>query len=577
MTTVTNLHNSENRAVRDYVQIAENYALGVVAGIIPACKFVRQACQRQINDLKDPPHGYVYDVSFGERVCSFVELCPHIKGPLATKGLLLTLEPWQVFILMTVFSWVDDEGNRRFRRVYIEVPRGNGKSAFAAPIGLYMLALDGEEGAEVYSAATTRDQARIVFRAAQQMVRKMPKYRRRFGVEVPAQAIVQQSTNSTFQALSADGHTLDGLNIHAAIIDELHAHRTRDVYDVLESGFGKRLQSILWMITTAGADKHGICYEVRDYVLKVLNGDASDDAAESTFGIVYTIDEGDDYFAESSLRKANPNWGVSVDPKAVMQTASKAKQVATARPGYLTKHLDIWVDANEALFDTECWRACEDKTLNELDFVADEMVAALDLASKIDIGARVNVYRRWNGNEQHFYFFPKFWLPMQAIEEDRHPFYRGWEMGGHITGTPGETIDFETIKDDIVENTIGSNIQAICADPWQATYLLQKLEAEGLPAEEYRMTVQNMSEATKTFDAIMREGRAHHPGNPVFNWMVGNVVGHYDAKENVFPNKERRANKIDGAIAAIMGLGWFVKGGEAEGPSIYEERGVLFL
>lgn len=563
--------------MRDYEALALNYARGVVAGLIPACKFVRQACQRQLDDLDSAPHGYHFDAAKGARVCSFVELCPHIKGPLATKGLLLTLEPWQVFILMTVFGWVDDDGNRRFRRVYIEVPRGNGKSAFAAPIGLYMLALDGEQGAEVYSAATTRDQARIVFRAAQAMAKKMPGFRKRFGVDVPAQAITQLSTNSTFQALSADGHTLDGLNIHIAIVDELHAHKTREVYDVLESGFGKRLQSMLWMITTAGANKHGICYEVRDYVLKVLAKDANDDAAESTFGIVYTIDEGDDPFEESSLRKANPNWGISVDPKAVLQTASKAKQVATARPGYLTKHLDIWVDANEALFDTEQWRKCEDQTLDELDFAGDEMVSALDLASKIDIAARVNVYRRWIDGKAHFYFFPKFWLPLAAIEEDRHPFYRGWEMAGHIEGTPGETIDFDTIKDDIVDGSLGRNIQAVCADPWQATYLLQKVAAEGLPAEEYRMTVQNLSEATKTFDAIMREGRAHHPGNAVLNWMVGNVVGHYDAKENVFPRKERSANKIDGAVAAIMGLGWFVQGGEESGPSVYEERGLLIL
>lgn len=563
--------------MRDYEALALNYARGVVAGLIPACKFVRQACQRQLDDLDSAPHGYHFDAAKGARVCSFVELCPHIKGPLATKGLLLTLEPWQVFILMTVFGWVDDDGNRRFRRVYIEVPRGNGKSAFAAPIGLYMLALDGEQGAEVYSAATTRDQARIVFRAAQAMAKKMPGFRKRFGVDVPAQAVTQLSTNSTFQALSADGHTLDGLNIHIAIVDELHAHKTREVYDVLESGFGKRLQSMLWMITTAGANKHGICYEVRDYVLKVLAKDANDDAAESTFGIVYTIDEGDDPFEESSLRKANPNWGISVDPKAVLQTASKAKQVATARPGYLTKHLDIWVDANEALFDTEQWRKCEDQTLDELDFAGDEMVSALDLASKIDIAARVNVYRRWIDGKAHFYFFPKFWLPLAAIEEDRHPFYRGWEMAGHIEGTPGETIDFDTIKDDIVDGSLGRNIQAVCADPWQATYLLQKVAAEGLPAEEYRMTVQNLSEATKTFDAIMREGRAHHPGNAVLNWMVGNVVGHYDAKENVFPRKERSANKIDGAVAAIMGLGWFVQGGEESGPSVYEERGLLIL
>ena len=304
-----------------YVERARAYADAVLSGAIPACRYVRQACERQIGDLASPPAGYRFDETEASRICQFVELTPHIKGPLAKREETITLADWQVFILTTVFGWVDDEDNRRFRRVYIEVPRGNGKSSLSSPIGLHMLALDGEAGSEVYSAATTRDQARIVFRDAQAMARKMPKFCKRFGVEVTAQAIVQLRTSSSFKALSADGHTLDGLNIHLAIVDELHAHKTRDVYDVLETGLGKRPQSLLWMITTAGSNKHGICYEVRDYVLKVLAGTVDDTSAESTFGIVYTVDEGDDPFSEDTLRKANPNWGVSVDPNIVLQTA----------------------------------------------------------------------------------------------------------------------------------------------------------------------------------------------------------------------------------------------------------------
>ena len=413
---------------RDFYAIAIQYAESVVSGEINACKFVHQACKRQLADLARPPNGYHFDAAKAHRICAFVELCPHIKGELAARGETLTLEPWQVFILTTAFGWVDANGNRRFRRVYVEVPRGNGKSALSSTIGLYMLALDGEAGAEVYSAATTRDQARIVFRDAQAMARKMPKFRKRFGIEVPAQAITQLKSSSSFKALSADGHTLDGLNIHLAVIDELHAHKTRDVYDVLETGLGKRPQTMLWVITTAGANKHGICYEVRDYVTKVLSGDVSDGASESTFGIIYTIDEGDDLYSEDTLRKANPNWGISVDPTVVMQTASKARQVATARANYLTKHLNVWVDANSALFDTEHWRKCQDITLDETEFTADDSVIALDLASKIDIAAKVNVYRRLVDGKFHFYVFPRFFLPRAAIEEDRHPMYRGWEM-----------------------------------------------------------------------------------------------------------------------------------------------------
>ncbi len=561
----------------NYADKAHQYARDVVSGAIHACKYVYQACQRQLADLANPPKGYHFDTARAERICRFVELCPHIKGPAASRGDLMILEPWQLFVLSTSFGWVDSDGNRRFRRVYVEVPRGNGKSSFSSPVGLYMLALDGEAGAEIYSAATTRDQARIVFRDAQAMARKMPAYRSRFKVDVTAQALVQLKTSSAFKALSAEGHTLDGLNIHLAIVDELHAHKSRDVYDVLETGLGKRPQSMLWMITTAGSNKHGICYEVRNFVLDVLAGTAAGEAAEAVFGIIYTIDEGDDPFAEETLRKANPNWGVSVDPKIVLQTAAKAKQVATARANYLTKHLNVWVDANSALFDTEWWRKCEDRDLVEEDFASDECVIGLDLASKIDIAARVNCYRKLIKGKAHYYVFPRFYLPRAAIEEDKHPMYRGWEMQGDITATAGETIDFGSIEDDIKAEGPGLNLQAVATDPWQAQQMIQNLKRDGMPAEEYRQTVATMSEATKTLDALMREQRIHHTGNAVMNWMIGNVVGHYDAKENVYPRKEMPQNKIDGAVALIMALGWFIQQEAQDGPSVYETRGILVV
>lgn len=542
-----------------YVEKARHYAGGVVAGVIPACLYVRQACQRQLADLENPPPGYRFDPDRASEICRFTELCKHIKGPLASRGETLKLEGWQVFILTTVFGWVDENGNRRFRHVYIEVPRGNGKSALSSTVGLFMLALDGEAGAEVYSAATTRDQARIVFRDAQAMARKMPAFLSRMGIEVTAQAIVQQRSSSSFKALSADGHTLDGLNIHLAVVDELHAHKSRDVHDVLESGMGKRPQSLLWEITTAGFNKHGICYEVRDYAIKVLVGAVADQAATATFAIVYTIDEGDDPYTEDALRKANPNWGVSVDPAVVMQAAMKAQQSTQRRTNYLTKHLNVWVDANSALYDTQHWRACEDKALDEADFAADECVIGLDLASKIDMAARVNVYRREVDGKSHYFVFPRFYLPRAAIEEDRHPMYRGWEMQGDLYATPGETTDFGIIEDEIRTDGPGLDLKAVATDPWQAQQMIQNLKRDGMPAEEYRQTVANMSEATKTLDALMRERRVHHPGNAVLNWMIGNVVGHYDAKENVYPRKELPGNKIDGAIALIMALGWFLQ------------------
>lgn len=560
-----------------HVETARQYAEGVVSGLIPACRYVQQACQRQIDDLASPPSGYCFDEEKAARVCAFVELCPHIKGELARRGELIKLEPWQVFILTTVFGWVDEKGNRRFRSVYIEVPRGNGKSALSSPLGLYMLAADGEEGSEVYSAATTRDQARIVFRVAQAMARKMTGLQRSLGVKVPAQAITQERTNSTFQALSADGHTLDGLNIHMAIVDELHAHKTPDVYEVLETGLGKRPQSMLWAITTAGFNKYGVCYKVRGFVANVLAGTSKGEMADATFGIIYTIDEGDDPFAEAALIKANPNYGVSVDPAHVRQMASKAKESAQDRTNYLTKHLDVWVDANSALYDTEHWRRCQDASLDEADFTTDDSVIALDLASKIDIAAKVNVYRRRIEDRDHFYVFPAFYIPRAAIEEERHPMYRGWEIQGDLTATAGETIDFAVIEDEIRMEVPGREIRAVVADPWQAQHMISNLQRDNFPADEMRQTVANLSEATKTLDALMREGRIHHPGNAVLNWMIGNVVGHYDAKDNVYPRKELPANKIDGAVALIMALGWFIQWQVEDDSSYLDGGGMVFL
>lgn len=234
-----------------YIAIAKQYAQSVVSGAIPACRWVQLACQRQLNDLarfkgKDSPYRFNPKLSDrngrgfhpADNLCAFIERLPHVKGPLA--GEPISLEPWQVFILTTVFGWVTPDGKRRFRRSYIEVPRGNAKSTLSSAVALYMLAADHEGGAEVYSLATTRDQARIVFGDAQTMARRSPGFRTRFSVNVGAHNMHVLASGSKFEALSAEGSTLDGLNIHFGCVDELHAHKTRTVYDVVETGTGKR-------------------------------------------------------------------------------------------------------------------------------------------------------------------------------------------------------------------------------------------------------------------------------------------------------------------------------------------------
>jgi len=277
----------------EYAEKAKRYTKDVMSGEISACEWVKLACKRFLRDLEREANNefdFVFNTEKANRVCNFIQNLPHIKGEWANRGETITLQPWQCFLLCNVFGWVHCKtGFRRFRTAYCEVPRKNAKSTLSSGVGLYMLTADNEQGAEVYSAATTRDQAKIVFEDAKAMARKAKGFSQHYGINVNVRNINRLATSSKFEPLSADAHTLDGLNIHCAIVDELHAHPTRKVYDVLETGTGSRAQSLLFLITTAGSDRAGICYEQREYVTKILQGIVEDD---TYWGIIYTIDEG---------------------------------------------------------------------------------------------------------------------------------------------------------------------------------------------------------------------------------------------------------------------------------------------
>lgn len=538
---------------RDFCAIAQRYAKDVVAGKIPAGRFVKAACKRQIEDLKRwkaKGSAYRFDTARANKVCRFIELLPHIKGPKAGEPIIL--EPWQVFILTTVFGWVKADGTRRFRRVYIEVPRGNGKSALSSGVGLYMLCADNEGGAEVYSFATTRDQAKIVFGDAQNMARRTAGLRSHFGVDVNAHNINVLRTASKFEALSAEGSTLDGLNTHFACVDELHAHKTRAVYDVVETSIGKRAQSLLWVITTAGSNRAGICYEVRGFVIKVLAGAAKD---ESQFGIVYGLDEEDDWTTEEALIKANPNWGISVMPEVLLPLQAKAMTMPSAANNFKTKHLNEWVNADTAWMDMRAWDACKDPTLDPEQFAGEPTYVALDLASKVDIAAKVALHERTIEGKPHYYVFGQYYLPRDTVERGENSQYQGWEHMGLLTVTDGAVIDFDVIEQDLLADCSRFEVREVPYDPFQATQLSTRMAAQGVPMVEMRPTVLNFSEPMKQLEALVLQGRLHHNGDPVLAWMMSNVVAHMDAKDNIYPRKERPENKIDGVVALIMALG----------------------
>ena len=544
-TTKTRGQTSE----RNYCAIARRYAEDVVAGKVLACKWVRLACERQIADLTRGDWRYNFDPKRAIRVCRFVELLPHVKGKWDTP--LIRLEPWQIFILCVLFGWIDDNGNRRFRVGYIEVPRKNGKSALMSGIGLYLLAADDEPGSEVYSAATTRDQARIVFETAKKMAERTPGMCRRFGVEVGAHAITVPAHARTFQALSSDAHTLEGLNVHGGLVDELHAHPTREVWDVIESATGARSQPLLLAITTAGSNRAGICYEQRTYVTKILERIFAD---ETYFGIIYTIDEGDDWQSEDSQRKSNPNYGISVNPEDLHRKAAKAAQMPSALANFLTKHNDVWISADAGLFDMQAWEACGDPKLKAEDFAGCPCWIAIDLGFVDDIASVIKVIVK----DEKVHFFGRHYLPEETVEDSRNSQYAGWVRMKRITTTDGAVTDTETILDDLLDDMGKFDIQEIVFDPYNKLTLINPMQKRGASIErmaEFPQTVAAMSPATEGLMKAVRAREVKHDGCPVLAWAMSNVVGHFDAKENVYPRKERPENKIDPALAAIMAYG----------------------
>lgn len=555
-------------ASKDYTKIANKYIQDVLAEKIPACKFVKQACERQQADLKRKKWKYSFDKEKAARVCRFIEQLPHIKGIWAGKPIVL--EPWQIFLLTTVFGWVDVKGLRRFKTAYVEVPRKNAKSTLSSGVALYLLCADNEGGPEVYSAATTRDQAKIVWDDAKKMVERCPDLREYFGVQTSAHSVYVSQNAGVLKALSRDqGGNLDGLNVHGAVVDELHAHKTRDVWDVLETATGARSQPLIWGITTAGFNRSGICYEQRAYSIKILDKVHED---EEYFGIIFTVDDTDDWADPKAWAKANPNWGISVSPEDIARKARKALEMAAATNNFLTKHLNMWVNADTAWMNMKDWDACADYSLKLEDFEGDPCYVGCDLATKKDIAAALFLFPK----DGYFYVFGKYYLHEEAVEGGENSHYAGWARQGLFTLTPGNITDFDFIENDLDEVARIQNLVSMGIDPYQAMQLINRLRAKGVQVEEYQQQVRYMSEPMKQLEALVRSGKLRHNGDPVLAWMISNVVCHTDVKENIYPRKEFPQNKIDGAVALIIALGMYLADAE-DGDSVYETRGILTL
>jgi phage terminase large subunit-like protein len=550
-----------------YFDRSKAYAHRVVRGTEVAGRYERLACQRFLNDLErqgrvDFP--YVIDEAKGNREVRFIELLPHIKGEWAKPEYVdgkfryakIQLSDWQVFIEFNLFAWVHHAtGLRRFRRDYEEIARKNAKSTRVAGRQLYLAFADGEPGAHCYSAATTGEQAREVFDVSRNMALREPEFLQRFGVEVGKHDITCSSTASSYKPLNAEGSTLDGLNVHGGCVDEVHAHKTRAVWDVLDTATGARSQALLSAITTAGSDRSGICYELRGYTIKVLEGVVQD---ETWFGIIFTIDDGDDWRDPACWRKANPNLGISVKVDVLEAACRKAMAMPSAVGNFLTKHLNVWVNADSAWMDMQAWDRCANPALRFEDLGHLPCWVPLDLASKVDIAAAPALFHDEENDRYLLVTRGRFWLPERAVENGANSQYQGWVRSGHLVATPGEVTDYDAIEEQLRQDArTCQDLREIPFDPFQATQLSSHMLGEGLPMVEMRPTVLAMSEPMKQLEALVLQGpdKFQHDGSPVMAWMMSNVVCHHDAKDNIYPRKERAENKIDGPVAAIMGLG----------------------
>lgn len=533
-----------------HVAAAERYVDEVLAGAIPACKWVRLACKRHRDDRKrerQKAFQYRFDAAKAHRVCSFITKLPHTKGKWAAKKESFVLGGWQAFIVCCLFGWVRKrDGLRRFRRAYLKICRKNGKSELAARIGLYMFAHDGEHGAEVYSGATSEKQAWEVFRPALMMAKSTPAFLERFGVQTYKQSIAIPATSSRFEPLI--GKPGDGASPSCAIVDEYHEHQTDDLSQTMLTGMGAREQPLLLWITTAGSDTSGPCFMQEKEAERMLGGLVPDD---ELFAVMFGLDEDDDWTDAAMLRKANPNYDVSVSADFLLARHAEAMANARQQGAYQTKHLNRWVGARAAYFDLPKWMACR-RDIKLADFVGRRCWLGLDLASTVDINALAIWFH--DAEADRHSLFVKLYLPEATVDLGHNQHYQAWAREGWLTVTDGDIADYHRIRDDVLD--IGSQFEVadLGYDPFQATMLVNELRDLGINCVEVRSTVQNFSQPMKHLDGLIRAGKIEHDGSPAMTWMIGNTVAAADAKDNVYPRKEQGENKIDGVVAALAGL-----------------------
>lgn len=545
---------------------AADYARAVVEGKIPAGKLVRLACTRHLEDLKT---GELRGLRFSEeRALHVLEFFENfLKLPDGdAAGKPFVLQPWQIFVVASLFGWYLDEGVRRFRTAYVEIGKGNGKSPLAAGIGLYGL-VEGERGAEVYSAAVTRDQAGIMFSDAKNMARSSPELGQI--LDVLTHNISCRSTGSYFRPVSSEARSLDGKRVHIGLVDEVHEHRTPEVIQKIRAGTKGRRNALILEITNSGFDRETICFKHHEYSRKVLEGEIQNDA---WFAYVAHLDEGDDWKDESVWLKPNPNLGVSITRRYLREQVDEAIGMPSTQNMVKRLNFCIWTQSATRWLDMDTWEKCG-APFDERLLEGRPCIGGLDLSSTTDISGLVLAF---DMPADEIWWLCRFWMPEERVnqgkDQDGVP-YDYWVEAGYITATPGAVVDYGWIYHDILELSQRFKLERLNYDPWNASHLATDLEQAGLVMVQHRQGFASMSSPSKLLEALLAKGKLRHGGNPVLRWMAGNAVIQEDPAGNIKPAKDKSTGRIDGIVAGVMTLGHE----KPEGPSVYEERGILTL
>jgi phage terminase large subunit-like protein len=492
----------------------EAYARAVVGNDIATGRLVRLACERHIRDLAEGgARGLRFDHAAASRAIAFFPtVLVHSKGALA--GQPFELLDWQKFVVGSLFGW--KMGNiRRFRTVFVSTGRKNCKSTLEAGIGLKALIDEGEAGAEIYSAATTRDQARIVFSEAERMRAASPALRRRITATINNLAVIE--TASWFRPLSADASRMDGLNVFVALVDEVHEHPNADVIEKLDTGMGARLQPIMYETTTAGVNRHSICYQHWDFSTKVLEGSIPEETADRWFAYIATVDEDDDWQDELAWRKANPSLGTLLRIEDLRAEVAIAREMPARQNSIRRLRLNQWTQQLVRWIDMDVW-AQNGGALDIEVLRGRSCIGGLDLARINDLSSLALVFPPQDAGERWAVLW-RHWCPEENILErerrDRAP-YSVWRQQGHLTATEGNTTDFKFIEAEILIS---------------------------------------MGPATAEFSRKLLAREMCHCDDPVATWCASNVTVRTDPAGNQKPDKERSIERIDPIVAVIMAVG----------------------